>query len=197
MPCVWVVSLGRSLRSYEIQDFVLALPRDARVRKDNAQPPPYVIPLQPLQHEVLQRRGEPRHELGARRDHVLVELTDLLGEPCAHLGPLVLDKGLAKLPLLCLVCASEASRPLLIHLGPWGDPVDGQVENLLRFDDAHDLVDVVKDVVEHSLLRAGLGAFLRVRAGVDDTVHVKVEVVELGVVGLDPPRDFPVDLVLR
>lgn len=71
----------------------------------------------------------------------------------------------------------------MVHLCPRGDSIDGEVEQLLGPDDIHDLIDVLIDVVALFLEVAGfLDVFaLGVAAGVDEAVHVHVEVVDVGI----------------
>jgi hypothetical protein len=76
---------------------------------------------------------------------------------------------------------------LLVHFGPWGDTVDGQVDEFLRSDDDHDLVHVVLDVFD-LFLKVFWGFYILafgVDGGVDETIHVDVEVVDLRVAGLE------------
>lgn len=51
-----------------------------------------------------------------------------------------------ELGLLHVLAGSEAARPLLVHLGPRGNAVDGHVQHPPRAHDVrHDAVDVVED----------------------------------------------------
>ncbi len=56
----------------------------------------------------------------------------------------------------------------------------------MGFDDTHDFVDVLKDVVEHLDVGLRLGLARGTCAGVNDAIHVEVQVVEVWVV----PRDL-------
>lgn len=77
---------------------------------------------------------------------------------------------------------AEPPGALLIHLSTRSDPVDCHVDEFLRLNDAHDLVKVLEDVIEHLDVGLGLGLTRRTRARVNDAVHVEVEGVKQWVV---------------
>ena len=78
---------------------------------------------------------------------------------------------------------SKSSRTLLVHFGPGGDTVDSEVEQPTGSHDIHDLVDVDEDVLALFLevLRDADVLVFGVDAGMDEAIHVDVEVVDLGV----------------
>lgn len=59
---------------------------------------------------------------------------------------------------------------------------DCEVEKLAGPDDREDAVDVVEDGEENVVVAIGRGQAVGVKAGVDDAVHVEVEVVEFDAV---------------
>ena len=71
----------------------------------------------------------------------------------------------------------------MVHLGARRDTVDGHEEELLGLDLAEQMLDVVEDLDEHLIFgKPCLGGRVGVVVGavVNDTVHVEVEVIELG-----------------
>lgn len=128
--------------------------------------------------EVLELRLQSHHELGARSDAVGVESLSVerFGLLVA-LGLLELSLGLRGRVL----GRPEASGALLVHLCPGGDAVDSQEEQPARAHHANERLQVVEDAFENFCLRdAVVVVVVRVRAVVDDAVHVQVEVVKLG-----------------
>lgn len=112
------------------------------------------------------------HELCARRNAVAIEsfmLTLLATLPCL------------RLQLLRLAGRAKAPAALLIHFGTWCDTIYGQEKQLLRLDQVEELVDVVVNVLKDlRLLQMEVDiTIIRVRAVVDNPVHVQVEIVEL------------------
>mmetsp|Transcript_23449 Transcript_23449/g.67568 ORF Transcript_23449/g.67568 Transcript_23449/m.67568 type:complete len:396 (+) Transcript_23449:1163-2350(+) len=124
-------------------------------------------------HPPLHGNAELEHKVGARRDAVGIEL-GAVGED-AVAGQ---DGGGQ---LLGLLGRAEAAGALLVHLGPGRDAVDGQVQHLSWPYEAVEAIDVAKDLLEHGRLVQDddLVVVVAVRAGVDDAVHVQVEVVDL------------------
>lgn len=74
---------------------------------------------------------------------------------------------------------------MLVHLGSRGYSIDGEVEELLGSDDVDDLVDVHEEVLALFLEVFGDTDVLLfgIDTGMDETVHVDVEVVDLWVGG--------------
>lgn len=135
--------------------------------------PPRLIIRDLVHNKVLQLLMQPGHKLCAGRDAVRVKprfrgqnLPPLCGLLLEHLG---------------LPGAPEATAALLVHLGPRCHTVDGHEEHLAWLDHAEQHLNVVEDVSKDLLLRyaeMGIG-IVRVRAHVDDAVHVQIQVVKL------------------
>ena len=66
----------------------------------------------------------------------------------------------------------------------WAPTVNGHEEQLLRLHDLEQLVQVVENFHNHLRLRQLGARIIAMRAVVDDAVHVQVQVVDLGDVGL-------------
>ena len=73
---------------------------------------------------------------------------------------------------------------MLVHFGARSHTVYGEVKDFLGSYDVDNLVDVVKNVGVHVVLseRNGNAAIFRMSTGVNDTVHIKVEIVDNGVI---------------
>ena len=78
--------------------------------------------------------------------------------------------------------------PLLVHFGPGSDPVDADEQQLPWLQLVQKLVELPADDLEHFLLGLGFVVVAGDAAGVDDAVHVDVEVVDLRVVRLQVGR---------
>lgn len=144
--------------------------------------------------------GELRHELGPWRDHVRVPGFFLLGRHLVAQRLHVLERLLLDLhALLGLLRGAETTRALLVHLGTRRDAIDGQVEHATRAHGRDEAVDVLHDAAVHLLLGLGRLALLRVRARVDEAVHVDKEVVDLKAVRVRAGRvhEFVVVLALE
>lgn len=95
-----------------------------------------------------------------------------------ELGSLWRDTGT---PGFTILNSSLPPPPLLVHLSPRGDTINGHEEQLLRLDDLEENAEVVEDVLEYLLLRNSemrVGV-IRVRAVVDDAIHVQIHVIEV------------------
>mmetsp|Transcript_5938 Transcript_5938/g.21724 ORF Transcript_5938/g.21724 Transcript_5938/m.21724 type:complete len:235 (+) Transcript_5938:3934-4638(+) len=169
-----------------VHDLVLALTGHIGVREDDLDVAPAGVVVESLVDVVLQRHGQVRHEGCARCNHVRVERLGL--DLVRHLEPLHLhllaEAILLELLLAGILGGAEAARALLVHLGARRDAVDGHVEQLARPHHAEEPVDVREDVLEHLRHRGGRRPILRVEAGVDDAIHVQVQVVPLPAVGV-------------
>lgn len=75
----------------------------------------------------------------------------------------------------------ESSTSLLVHLCPWRHPVHSHEEDLPWLDDPEEHLQVMEDVSKYLFLRDAKVDILiiRVRALVDDAVHVQIEIVKL------------------
>mmetsp|Transcript_11144 Transcript_11144/g.26201 ORF Transcript_11144/g.26201 Transcript_11144/m.26201 type:complete len:292 (+) Transcript_11144:1750-2625(+) len=126
-------------------------------------------------HPLFQRDAELEHKVGAGSDAVGIELGPVGEDAVAG------QDGGGQ--LLALLGRAEAAGALLVHLGAGGDAVDGQVQHLARPDEAVEAIDVAKDLLEHGRLvqHDDFVVVVAVRAGVDDAVHVEVEVVHLAI----------------
>jgi len=100
-------------------------------------------------------------------------------------SPACLDLLLTFLLLLSVSSRAEPAGPLLVHLRPRGHSIDGEVDELLGFNQVYDLVRVRVDVPENLLFALRLGPILWVGAGMDDAVHVEVQIVHCWVVLLN------------
>jgi hypothetical protein len=112
----------------------------------------------------------------------------LLG--CCRVGrqgvsPACLDLLLTFFLLLSVSSRAEPAGPLLVHLRPRGHSIDGEVDELLGFNQVYDLVRVRVDVPEDFLFARRLGPVLWVSAGMDDAVHVEIQIVHCWVVRFD------------
>jgi hypothetical protein len=76
---------------------------------------------------------------------------------------------------------------LLVHFSAGGYAVDGEVEEFAGTDDVEDFVDVDEDVFALLFEVFGLadGLTAGVAGRVDEAVHVHVEVVDVGVGGVE------------
>lgn len=96
--------------------------------------------------------------------------------------PLIIDLLLPGKLLLNFEGATESPRALLIHLGSGCDAIDSHVYESLRLDDAHDFVQVFKNIVKHFHVRLRVRLPRGMRTGMNDTIHIKVECIELRVI---------------
>ena len=74
----------------------------------------------------------------------------------------------------------EPPTPLLVHLGSGGHAIHCHEEHLLGRNDPEENLDVVEDVIENLLLcdsEHGI-AIVGMRADVNDSIHVKIEVIK-------------------
>jgi hypothetical protein len=103
-----------------------------------------------------------------RRNTVGVEAISL-GDVLA-LGPRLVDR------LLHLLGGPEAPTALLVHLGARRNSIDSEEEELLGLDDAEEVRNVGEDGEEDGLLGNAKRrvVVVRVRAVVDDTIHVQI-----------------------
>jgi hypothetical protein len=74
---------------------------------------------------------------------------------------------------------TEATCSLLVHLSTRCNAINCQHDALARASERKDAIHVREDGSHHGWLVCGWSTVLRVAAGVDDAVHVKVEVVKL------------------
>ncbi|GIX64627.1 peptide ABC transporter permease, putative [Babesia caballi] len=181
VPRVGVVPRGVPLVAHEVHDLVLALPRRVGVRVDDVDARPRVVQAPPLLDEPHDPLAQLVHEGRAGRDHVAVPAR-LLRRHVHVPSRKLLRHLVVHLRLqLGLRGGLEAARPLLVHLRARRDAVDGEEEQLARPHEVEEPVQVVEDALEHHLLRGRLLQPLRVAAGVDQPVHVYVEVVGFAV----------------
>jgi len=87
--------------------------------------------------------------------------------------------------LSCILDVKRGAKSpgsLLIHLCPRRNSIDGHEEQLLWLDLPVKMLNIIEYRNEHLFLRHSEGRIVRVlvRAVVDDSIHVKVQGVELG-----------------
>lgn len=170
---------------------MLSLTGAVGIRENNSQVAPQSMPSQSALHvcsdclsHIIEERCAGCDDIGVeafliditlnllnllRLDIVLLELTQQL---------------LLLLPdLFALHRCPEPPRTLLVHLGPWRNTINRQVEQLPRPDDVDDLIDIFEDVIALFLKIAGLfDVFsLGVAGRMDESVHIDVEVIDIGV----------------
>ena len=124
--------------------------------------------------KVFELLLQPDHEGCAGGDAVAVEPV-LLGQVLPPISGLLLIH-------LRLSRRSEPAPALLVHLGAGSHSVHGHEKNLSRLDHAKQNLQVMENVREYFLLgdpEVGV-VVVRVGAGVDDPVHVQVQIVKLG-----------------
>ncbi|KAI3480716.1 hypothetical protein L1887_57195 [Cichorium endivia] len=109
-----------------LHDLVLALTGHVVAGEDDLYVAPVCILGDLLCDKVFELLGELCHEGGAWGDAVGVE-GFLVREDLAATFCLFLD-------LLCLLCGTETTGTLLVHLCAWGDAVDGEEEDLFGLD---------------------------------------------------------------
>lgn len=172
-----MVFLG-SLSSDEVQYLVFSFSWNTGVTKYDFEAFPLGAGGQPPGDVGLQHFRDFQHEICAWSNHIVVPV-GVLSYCIGHFGalspPKVEKSLLSPAPFGDISCRLEPSSSLLVHLCPRGHSVNSEVEYLLGVHDIHEHVDVVSDVTPHllSALRDGdSGLSLRVRAGVDDTIHV-------------------------
>ena len=98
---------------------------------------------------------------------------------------LIVELGLARGLVLCLLGSSESSRPLLVHLCSRRNTVNSQVNDFLRLANAHDFVSISENVLKDFEFALRLGSILRMSTRVNNAVHVKIQIVDFRCVLLD------------
>eukprot|EP00968_Pinguiococcus_pyrenoidosus_P005029 scaffold327_cov257-Pinguiococcus_pyrenoidosus.AAC.6 len=180
VPLIRVVARQAPLRADEVHDLVLALARLVGVAEDHLDVLPRRMPIAPLQHVEAQEARQLGHEARARRNHIGVPRPLGLGRQLEAVRQHLLAHLLHRLVVLAsLLGRLEAPRALLVHLGARRHSVDGQEEQAARPHRVEEPVHVVAHVAKHLLFRLRSRSILRMRARVDDPVHVDVQVVEL------------------
>ena len=118
-------------------------------------------------------------------NHIRIPLTRLLLERMTRLNQRILDIPLDLHIFSHLLSAPKPPRTLLVHLRTRRHAVDREVEKPPRPHRTKESVNVHTNVVIHLHLRLGLWSLFWVGTGVDDPIHVDVEVVgfEAGGVG--------------
>ena len=187
---VGVIGLRSSLLANKLHNFVLAFSRTAGVGKDHRQ----VFPESVIGHFIFDvladSQGHVREESGAWGDQVRVKalLVDVLldiADISVLLAVLFQQLQFFLFVLGSLHGCSEPSGTLLVHFGPGSHSVNGQVEEFAGTNDVHDLIDVDEDVLALlvEVLRNSDIFVFGVDAGMDQPVHVDVEIVDFGVGG--------------
>ena len=181
MASIRIKSNLSALRSNKVENFMLAFARYKSVREDDCYALPKWVCVAAFEDVRLECDRKPVHELGTWSDDIGVKVPPCLLLCLSKLNlvfPTLLDLSLAKLLLLCVLCRAESTRSLLVLLRTGCDTIDSQVQYFLWLDDVHDFVGVRVDVIKYFLLTLGLWTtILWVRAWMDNTVHIEVEIV--------------------
>ena len=191
---VGVVRWLGSLRAYEVENFVFAFTWNKGIAEQDDEVFPKRVGVHLLNDVKLERLGKPVHELGAWRDHVRVEVeaarlllfATVQGQ---RVSPVCLDLLFSLGLFFSIFCCSKPSRSLLVHFGSWCDAINGKVNKLLGLNQFYDFVCVRVDVFEDFVLALRLCAILRMSTWMDNSVHVKVQVINYWIVFLDPARN--------
>mmetsp|Transcript_43470 Transcript_43470/g.80905 ORF Transcript_43470/g.80905 Transcript_43470/m.80905 type:complete len:244 (+) Transcript_43470:1116-1847(+) len=193
MPRVWLISRLIPHVPDVLHDFVLALPRNLMPRKNDFEPAPVRVFLDLLPDEVFDGGRDARHELCAGSDAVGVERAGV-----RRSAPTVVsrrDNHFVFGRLREVFRAAEPTGSLLIQLCAGCNAIDGHEHRHLGFNYLRDdAIEIVHDPEHHILLAEDIGHIHvgGMRTSVNDTVHVQVQVVELGKEGR--VRDYLVDL---
>ena len=152
-----------------------------------------------LSHVVLKSFTQIPHELCPRGNSILVKLRFLfLSEFDSLFGPLAVNLLLSIKSILNILGSSESSRPLLIHLGSRGYSINSHVNNLLRLDNSHKLVDVEENSPEHFRFTLWtLSSISWLSARMNDAIHVKVKVVYFRIVCLNLCLDVSINISIQ
>lgn len=83
-------------------------------------------------------------------------------------------------PFILYPSLPEASSSLLVHFCSWCHTIHGHKEDLARLDDPEEHLQVMKDVCKNLFFRNAKVDILIIRVGalMDNSIHVKVEIVE-------------------
>mmetsp|Transcript_70792 Transcript_70792/g.163664 ORF Transcript_70792/g.163664 Transcript_70792/m.163664 type:complete len:265 (+) Transcript_70792:2467-3261(+) len=185
VPNVWVILRLRTLQSDELHDLVLPLAGNICIREDDARLEllPQRVVGGAVMDVVADCLGHLVQEIGARCDDIGVEkLSSASVRQRAALGlPILPQLFLFTLHLLTLLCCSKSTSSLLVHLCTRSHTVDGHVDHLLWPGDADEAIQVEENILVHVFLVLGGWPIFWMAAGMDDAVHVQVEVVKLAV----------------
>ena len=158
-------------------NFMLSLSRYRGIAKDNGDIFPGLIGTNPLSNVEPNVFTEIQHKFRPRRNDIAIpgifggyKLMPGLRQG----GPELL---LQFLLIPRLLSRSEPSRPLLIHFSPGRYTINRQIEQFPWSHGSKEAIHVATDILVHFLLGGWLRPLLGMGAGVDDSVHVDVEVV--------------------
>lgn len=182
VPLVRVVPRGRPLPPYEVQNLVLALPRDAGIAEDDLETLPLGVVLKSLHNVELEVVRHSGHELCAGSDDVLVKFDPSLlffGKSIAFLHVLRLELVFSNGLFFDFLGSSEPSSTLLIHFCSWGNSVDSEVNELLGLHNSYQFIDILEYIVKHLCFTCRLLSLLAACAGMDDAIHVQVKAVHV------------------
>jgi hypothetical protein len=115
---------------------MLALAWHISPTKQNIKSPPFHIFLNFLCHEKSQLPIQLGHEFSTRGDAIVLELLLILG--ISQILELLLK-------LLIVLGALKPSGSLVVHFGPWSNPVEPQEQQLPWLDHVDNGVDIVED----------------------------------------------------
>ena len=127
------------------------------------------------------------HEFGARRDHIRIKLKFCanrcslfcLGKLLCHLSSKFCQ---AFRVIFNVFGCSEATRSLLVHFSAWSHTIDCKVNQLLWPHQSDYFVCVPVNILKYFTFRLRLRVTIgRVRAGMNDSIHVEVQVVDRGI----------------
>ena len=81
---------------------------------------------------------------------------------------------------LSLFGTDKSSLTLLVLFGAWRDSIHGHVEQFLWFDEHHNMRNVFEYVQKHFMFAPVWAQFfVRVRACVEDAIHVQIQAIEI------------------
>ncbi len=153
--------------------------------------------VKPVLNVILNTLRQSVHKFGAWCDDILVKfalslLEGLIGK-LDLFRPLIVDFLLSCKLLLNFKGTAETATALLVHFCSWCYTIDCHVHQFLRFAYVHDFIHIFKYVIEHLCVDGGFGLARRPSTRVDNSIHVKVQVVDLGIIGLNFVLDIELD----
>mmetsp|Transcript_11730 Transcript_11730/g.27665 ORF Transcript_11730/g.27665 Transcript_11730/m.27665 type:complete len:309 (+) Transcript_11730:1568-2494(+) len=185
VPGVRIVVRLCPLQSNELHDFVLALAWNVCIRQDDTKLEllPEWIVCRAVVNVVPDSLRHFVQEVRSRSDDVRVE--DLsrcsVGKCSPFCLPVLSEPFLFSLHLLPLLCSPESTSALLVHFGTRRDTINRHVHESLRPDDPEKAIEIKEDVLVHMLLVLWCRPVFGMAAGMDDSVHVQVQIVEIAV----------------
>mmetsp|Transcript_3575 Transcript_3575/g.8633 ORF Transcript_3575/g.8633 Transcript_3575/m.8633 type:complete len:208 (-) Transcript_3575:157-780(-) len=185
VPGVRIVVRLCPLQSNELHDFMLALAWHVCIREDDAKLEllPEWIVCCAVVNVVSDSLRHLVQEVRSRSDDIRVE--DLsrcsVGKCSPFCLPVLSEPFLFSLHFLPLLCSPESTSALLVHFGTRRDTIDRHVDEPLWPDDPEKPVKIKEDVLVHMLLVLWCWPVFGMAAGMDDSIHVQVQIVEIAV----------------